>query len=132
MKYCAAFPCKNYAEPGSAYCTEHRRPRAPKETDPFYLSVKWRRFRGWYLAQHPLCEMCEREGRGPVVAVMVHHRQAIKEGGALTDESNCESLCLRCHAETHTMTKNHQKCVKYNRNGSAKQTYLGARGRIDG
>ncbi len=62
-KYCASFPCSNIAEPGSPYCKEHQPARAPKETDPFYLSVQWRRFRQWYLGRHPLCEQCEKERR---------------------------------------------------------------------
>ena len=95
-KYCAAFPCKNLAEDG-AYCHRHRPAPAPKQTDKFYLSVAWRRFRAWYLGKHPLCEQCEREGRGPVPAGMVDHIIEIKDGGDRLSEENAQALCWKCH-----------------------------------
>lgn len=95
-KYCVVFPCSNMAEQGSSYCLEHRPAPAPKETDPFYLSVRWRRFRHWYLSKHPMCEQCERETR-TVPAVMVDHVVELKDGGAPLDESNAQSLCYACH-----------------------------------
>lgn len=95
-KYCAAFPCRNFAEDGS-YCHRHRPAPAPKQADAFYVSVSWRRFRNWYLGNHPLCEQCEREGRGPVVAVMVDHIIELKDGGDRLSEENAQALCWKCH-----------------------------------
>ncbi len=115
-KYCAAFPCNQIAVSG-AYCAEHKPAAAAKETDPFYLSVMWRRFRAWYLGKHPLCEQCEREGR-LIPADMVDHVIEIKDGGALTSEENAESLCWKCHAVKTAAVKNHRKSCGYNRNGS--------------
>ena len=128
VRYCLRFPCRSFAEPGSAYCAQHRPARAPKEADPFYLTVRWRRFRNWYLAQHPLCEMCEREGR-QTIATMVDHVTEIKDGGALTDEENAQSLCSKCHAMKTSMTKNHRKLTENNRRGSRTHTNLSASGR---
>ena len=121
-KYCATFPCPNLAVDG-AYCQEHKQARAPKETDPFYLSVRWRRFRAWYLGKHPLCEQCEREGRGAVPAVMVDHIVEIEDGGALTEEENAMSLCWKCHGIKTALMKNHRRSCKGNRSGNAKDTY---------
>lgn len=117
-KYCAAFPCPNLAEPGSAYCKTHQ-PAAPtKETDPFYLSVAWRRFRAWYINKHPLCEQCEREGR-ETPAVMVDHIIEIRDGGDRLSESNAMSLCWKCHARKtaaeRAKRKNHQQSRRDNR-----------------
>ena len=120
-KYCGSFPCRKLAEQGSSYCQEHRPPRAPKETDPFYLSVRWRRFRAWYLSKHSLCEQCEREGRGAVPAVMVDHIIEIEDGGALTEEENAMSMCWKCHGiktaqnKAKNMSKNHQLPTADNR-----------------
>lgn len=94
-KYCKAFPCNQLAVNG-AYCPLHRPAPPEKTTDPFYLSVAWRRFRDWYINQHPLCEQCEREGR-LTPAAMVDHIIEIKDGGMLTSEENAESLCWKCH-----------------------------------
>lgn len=115
-KYCAAFPCNQIAVNG-AYCAEHKPAAAPKETDSFYLSVSWRRFRNWYLKNHSLCEQCEREGR-LIPADMVDHVIEIKDGGALTSEENAESLCWKCHAVKTARAKNHRKSGGYNRSGS--------------
>lgn len=115
-KYCAAFPCNQVAVNG-AYCLAHRAPASPKETDPFYLSVRWRRFRAWYMGKHPLCEQCEREGR-LIPADMVDHVIEIKDGGALTSEENAMSLCWKCHALKTAEEKNHRKSTKDNRPGS--------------
>lgn len=107
-KYCQAYPCPNLAVNG-AYCHEHTPARAPKEADPFYVSVAWRRFRDWYISMHPLCEQCEREGRPDTPAQMVDHRIEIKDGGALTSEENAMSLCWKCHAVKTATAKNHRK-----------------------
>ncbi|OPY83438.1 MAG: HNH endonuclease [Syntrophus sp. PtaU1.Bin005] len=109
-KYCSSFPCSNLAEPGSSYCREHQ-PAAPvKETDPFYLSVAWRRFRTWYLGQHPLCEECERRGR-MTPAAMVDHIKEIKDGGARLDESNVMAMCWKCHGIKTATEKNRRKII---------------------
>ena len=94
-KYCASFPCNQVAVDG-AYCNEHTPAKAPKETNPFYLSVQWRRFRDYYIGLHPLCEQCEAEGR-ETPAQMVDHIQEIADGGALTSEDNALSMCWKCH-----------------------------------
>lgn len=126
-KYCASFPCRSMAEAGSAYCGEHRPPRAPKETDPFYLSVRWRRFRAWYLSKHPLCQQCEKEGR-LTPARMVDHIVALKDGGAPTSEANSFSICFKCHSiktanyRAENMKKNHHLGYENNRCGNAGET----------
>ena len=122
-KYCASFPCRNLAEPGSSYCRDHRPARAQKVTDAFYLSVAWRRFRAWYLGRHPLCEQCEREGRPDTPADMVDHILEIQDGGALTSEENAMSLCWKCHGIKTAKAKNHRRSSGNNRAGSTKETY---------
>lgn len=124
-KYCASWPCRNLSVPGSSYCTEHQaRTRARfcriqgcpdmaltgssfckqhqpewtvKLADAFYVSVGWRRFREWYIANHPLCAECERQGK-LVPGVIVDHVVELKDGGAPFDENNAQSLCRACHA----------------------------------
>jgi len=131
-KFCAAFPCRNLAVNG-AYCHEHKPAKAPKETDPFYLSVAWRRFRNWFISKYPLCQKCLEEGR-ETPAVMVDHIIEIKDGGALTDEDNAMSLCHKCHnmksAAERSRRKNHQQSRNDNRvdNFARKFQVFGARG----
>jgi 5-methylcytosine-specific restriction protein A len=122
IRYCQAFPCNLIAVSG-AYCLQHKPAPAPKETDPFYLSVRWRRFRSWYISRHPLCEQCEVEGRPDTGADMVDHRIEIKDNGDLTTESNCMSMCWKCHAVKTAEAKNHRLPTPDNRIGRAGDTY---------
>lgn len=82
-----------------AWCAKHRpeRKRKPKQADPFYLSRAWRRFRAWYLANHPFCELCLKKGQ-LVTAKMVDHVIELKDGGAQLAEENVQALCWSCHA----------------------------------
>jgi 5-methylcytosine-specific restriction enzyme A len=121
-KYCAAFPCSNFALIGSSFCVDHQPKRAPKETDPFYLSPVWRRFRAWYLSNHPLCEQCEKEER-LTPADMVDHIIEIKDGGALTSEDNAMSMCWKCHGVKTANETNRRRSKQMNRVGSAGETY---------
>ena len=109
-KYCIKFPCRNMAIPGSAYCAKHQPAKAHKDADPFYTSVRWRRFRDWYIGKHPLCEMCQAEGR-EVTAVIVDHIVELKDGGAPLDEDNAQSLCRACH-NRKTATEKQKRGLK--------------------
>ena len=60
----------------------------------------WVAVRNLYLAQFPLCEICEAKGK-LTPAVLVHHKKPIKEGGALLDSDNLQSLCNSCHEDIH-------------------------------
>lgn len=127
-KYCVAFPCSNLAEQGSAYCAEHRPPRPAKETNPFYLTPQWRRFRDSYIRRHPLCEQCEREQR-VTPSRMVDHIVPLEDGGAKTSDENAQALCWPCHGvktasdKTEKHNKNHQVGYGNNRGGSAGETF---------
>lgn len=95
-KYCAAFPCPALAEPGSSYCRAHRPAAQQKEADPFYLTPAWRRFRGWYIRNNPLCVACEAVGL-TTPAVIVDHIRELADGGAPYSADNAQSLCVACH-----------------------------------
>lgn len=48
-----------------------------------------------YLRAYPLCQRCSR------LAMQVHHRTPINQGGHPFDFGNLESLCLDCHYRAH-------------------------------
>ena len=54
---------------------------------------------GCYVASHPLCELCLKNGRY-VVAEEVHHKKPLAEGGT-HDWNNLIALCKACHARIH-------------------------------
>jgi 5-methylcytosine-specific restriction protein A len=71
-------------------------------TDRGY-TARWHRARGLYLASHPLCAECRRQGRlagATVVHHIIPHQGNYKLFWA---ESNWESLCKPCH-DRHTAT----------------------------
>lgn len=88
------------------YCEEHtrivnnnyNRYERDRETSKRYNRA-WKRIRDAYVAAHPLCEECLKQGR--VVPVdQVHHIVPLREGG-INDFSNLVSLCSACHARIH-------------------------------
>jgi 5-methylcytosine-specific restriction protein A len=65
----------------------------------FYNSRRWRRFRSWFLAGHPLCVACERQGQ-ITPASDVDHIERLHAGNLhlAFEESACQALCHRHHS----------------------------------
>ncbi|GHV07663.1 endonuclease [Clostridia bacterium] len=62
----------------------------------------WRKIRLVYLADHPLCEDCEKQGR-LTPAEEVHHIKPLTDdpsraGSGTHDFSNLRALCTSCHS----------------------------------
>ena len=92
-------PCKYCRRPttnANGFCDDHQ----DKYKDPRRLyddrrgspskrgyDAVWTKFRAWYLANNPLCVMCQKEGR-LTPANEVHHIKPLIEGGARLDENN--------------------------------------------
>lgn len=57
---------------------------------------RWERVRAMHLAAEPLCRLCAARGR-VTPAVLVDHIVPIRDGGAVLDDRNLQSLCRRCH-----------------------------------
>ena len=116
-KPCAWPMCAGLVESPERYCDAHRahaprysqtrgqrRPGA-QDQDDFHNSTRWRRFRAWYLGQHPLCGECERAG-GVVEATIVDHIVPISEGGEELSEENCQAMCKGCHSKKTNAERN--------------------------
>lgn len=84
------------------HAKEHARQYEQYDRDPEtrkHYGRAWRKARAAYLSAHPLCVMCEAEGR-LVPAEMVHHIvPALADGG--NDPTNLQSLCTRHHSSKH-------------------------------
>lgn len=100
-------PCSHPGCPKLTYerfCEEHAKQESQRyeryQRDP---AVKkrygrtWKRIRDRYIASHPLCEKCEKNGR-ITPAQEVHHIQPLSQGGS-NAENNLMSLCSSCHSE---------------------------------
>lgn len=85
------------------YCPEHRKLSAARynryERNPAIQKLyggAWPRIRARFLAEHPLCAVCQKEGR-VTAAVEVHHVLPLSQGGT-HDEDNLMALCKACHS----------------------------------
>jgi len=85
------------------YCEEHRKKldadynRYQRDPDTAKrYGPAWRKIRNRYLQAHPLCALCEKNGKLQP-AQEVHHIVPLGNGGTHADE-NLMSLCTRCHS----------------------------------
>ena len=110
----APLPCRHpgccaVVGDGSGYCAAHQADKAAMhraygqarkgrdaEEIRFYNSSAWKNVRRAFLVRHPLCEVCEGQGR-VTPANVVDHRQPMKEGGERYDFDNLRALCVSCH-----------------------------------
>ena len=77
-----------------------------------YNTARWRKLRQAYLMQHPLCELCEKEGKVKE-ATEVHHITPISNANdelSMKDlgfnHDNLMALCEECHHKIHNEMKN--------------------------
>lgn len=69
----------------------------PSCKTPSPYNSRWRKARETFLAQHPLCVMCQKDG-GLTPAMVVDHIQPHRGDSQLFwDSSNWQPLCKRCH-----------------------------------
>jgi len=59
--------------------------------------VAWQRLRLAYLAQHPLCRMCEAQGRVTAASVVDHVLTIADRPDLRLDWNNLQPLCKPCH-----------------------------------
>ena len=104
LRPCSHPSCPNLCE--GQFCERHRveeRRRYDKYERSADVNRKygraWKRIRDRYAAEHPLCEMCLKEGRLTPVRE-VHHIQPISKGGTHAAD-NLMSLCQSCHNKIH-------------------------------
>lgn len=76
-------------------CAQH--PPRTREKHALYNTARWRRFRLIILNDRPVCEYCQRRGY-LTASNEVHHRIALKAGGAPLDPNNVDALCKPCHS----------------------------------
>lgn len=67
---------------------------------------KWMEIRKRWFSEHPLCVVCEAQGRVSE-ATQLDHRIALINGGK-DDESNYQSLCLEHHKEKSARDMGHR------------------------
>ena len=102
---CRKIGCTTLTDNANGYCDRHQPKQNHRRYDANRLSscqrgydAKWQRYRRWFLAQHPLCAVCNH------IATVVDHitpHRGDKE--VFWDSNNHQALCKRCHdAKTAT------------------------------
>lgn len=90
---------------------ENKRKYVAKTDNPnnkyVYNTSYWRKLRVTYLAQHPLCELCQKNGK-TTLAVAVHHKYEISKGVTVEQKkqigfnyNNLMAVCENCHKQIH-------------------------------
>ena len=102
-------PCSHPGCPrltNGRFCEEHAKAEAKRyekyDRDPDTrrrYGRAWKRIRDSYVSQHPLCELCLKEGK-LVDTEEVHHKKPLGEGGTHARD-NLIALCKTCHARLH-------------------------------
>jgi Restriction endonuclease len=62
-----------------------------------YHTARWRKGRALFLAEHPLCEYCRRQGRTTAAAVVDHIKAHKGNEQLFFDVTNWQALCRDCH-----------------------------------
>lgn len=82
-----------------------------EERNEIYYSSRWRKLRLSHLLDHPLCELCQKEGK-IVPAIDVHHiisfmstNDPLKRLFLAYNPDNLMSLCKKCHQLLHNENK---------------------------
>lgn len=58
----------------------------------------WQKLRAQFLAEHPYCAACERDGRSVVASVVDHIEPHKGDRDKFWREDNLQPLCARCHS----------------------------------
>ena len=102
-------PCKYPGCPkltSGLYCEEHA-PLVAKEYDKYSRASnknkkygrEWKRIRDRYVREHPVCELCFKEGK-LTPTTEVHHIKFVEDGGG-NEVSNLLALCHSHHEWIH-------------------------------
>lgn len=71
-----------------------------------YNTSRWRKYRKYFLMQHPICVDCKKNGQ-LVPSSVVDHIIPVSCGGNFWDKSNHQALCLSCH-QSKSAKEKHQ------------------------
>jgi 5-methylcytosine-specific restriction protein A len=71
--------------------------RADKTSAQRGYGYKWQKARARYLQEHPLCVMCETDGRVELATVVDHIEPHQGDQTKFWNPKNWQGLCKRCH-----------------------------------
>ena len=110
---CAHPGCPELVAEGK-YCEKHRASHPEETRSASYRGYgnAWQRVRKQYLAAHPLCVMCEAEGRYSRATVVDHIQPHRGDRELFWDQSNWQPLC-KAHHDKKTGLEDSRPTYKY-------------------
>jgi 5-methylcytosine-specific restriction enzyme A len=103
-------PCKHPScgklVQGIGYCPKHvyvesenkkQKEKTRESASARGYSSQWRKARIGYLAKHPLCTICNDNGRIVAGNVVDHIKPHLGDKGLFWDSDNWQTLCASCH-----------------------------------
>ena len=108
MPYRPPVPCKKQGCPNLTHhprgvCQDHlaevyrEEDRDRQSSSERGYDARWNKARAFYLAHHPLCVECQKEGRTEPAVVVDHIKPHRGDISLFWDESNWQSLCKMHH-----------------------------------
>jgi 5-methylcytosine-specific restriction enzyme A len=73
---------------------------------PFYHTTRWRKRRARQLTEHPLCAMCEKQGK-VTAATVADHVEPHRGDPVKFWTGKLQSLCPTCHSARKQMQEKH-------------------------
>ena len=96
---CAHPGCPELVPYGEKYCEKHKgmHPEEVRSASSRGYGSQWNKARKMYLAAHPLCEQCLKEGRYTKATVVDHIRPHRGDPELFWNPDNWQALCKPCH-----------------------------------
>ena len=115
MTFCKHPGCRRSVPRGVDFCGQHksdaekhaaaaRKAREARRTAFKGASAKrwygyrWQKLRNRFIAQHPFCEQCMKQGRLTIATDIDHIKPHRGDPILLFDEENLQALCHACHS----------------------------------
>lgn len=73
---------------------------------PWYHTTRWRARRARQLAEHPLCKLCEEQGRVTAATIADHVEPHLGDPDKFW-HGELQSLCATCHSARKQMQEKH-------------------------
>ena len=96
---CAHPGCPELVPYGEKYCEKHKgmHPEEVRSASSRGYGSRWNKARKMYLAAHPLCEQCLKEGRYTKATVVDHIKPHRGNPELFWNPDNWQALCKPCH-----------------------------------
>ncbi len=90
----------------------------PKTAAQKGYGYRWQKARASYLASHPLCVMCQRQGQVVIATVVDHKTPHRGDTKLFWDQDNWQPLCKRHHdSDKQRLEKSGTERTQFNADG---------------